>query len=263
MVTEPAPDSGTLSPDVAASEPQPWSPTSNGHPVVELRGIGRTYGSDPPVQALRGVDLTIHAGDWLAVVGPSGSGKSTLLNVLGCLDRPTAGTYLIEGIDAAALSEDERASMRARSIGFVFQTFHLLGHRTALENVMLADIYAAGNRIDRQARAHAALEKVGMGHRRDFLPTKLSGGEQQRVAIARAFVNRPQVLLADEPTGNLDPDTSQDIMLLLERINRTGTTVLMATHDHSIVDSMRRRVVELDLGTVVRDDARGVYGVGR
>ena len=161
MITEPVPEPGTLAPAVTALDP--WSPPEGAPPVVELRGVSRTYGSDPPVQALRSVDLAIHTGDWVAIVGPSGSGKSTLLNILGCLDRPTSGSYVIDGIDASVLSEDERASLRAQSIGFVFQTFHLLGHRTALENVMLADIYAAGDRSDRAARARAALERVKIG----------------------------------------------------------------------------------------------------
>ena len=213
---------------------------------MELRDISRTYGSDPPVQALRGVNLTIHTGDWVAIVGPSGSGKSTLLNVLGCLDRPTAGTYLIDGIDAAALSEDERASLRARSIGFVFQTFHLLGHRTALENVMLADVYAAGNRGDRQARAQAALEKVGMGHRRDFLPTKMSGGEQQRVAIARALLGSPRLLLCDEPTGNLDTANSESVLALFDALASEGLTFVVITHDEDVAAHARRAVRIVD-----------------
>jgi len=244
MSIKPAPDSGTLSPEVAP--PEQWSSTNGDHRVVELRGISRTYGSDPPVQALRGVDLTIYAGDWLAVVGPSGSGKSTLLNVLGCLDRPTAGTYLIDGIDAAALSEDERASLRARSIGFVFQTFHLLGHRTALENVMLADVYAAGARSDRQARAQAALEKVGMGHRRDFLPTKMSGGEQQRVAIARALLGSPRLLLCDEPTGNLDTANTESVLALFHTLADEGLTFVVITHDEHVATHARRAVRIID-----------------
>jgi ABC-type lipoprotein export system ATPase subunit len=215
-------------------------------PVVELRGVSRTYGSDPPVHALRGVDLTVHPGDWLAVVGPSGSGKSTLLNVLGCLDRPTAGTYRIDGIDASGLSEDERASLRARSIGFVFQTFHLLGHRTALENVMLADIYAAGDREDRDARAQAALEKVGIGHRRDFLPTKMSGGEQQRVAIARALLGSPRLLLCDEPTGNLDTANTESVLELFDQLASEGLTFVVITHDEEVAARARRVVRIVD-----------------
>jgi ABC-type lipoprotein export system ATPase subunit len=244
MTMEPAPDSGTLSPEVLA--PQEWSRANGQHPVVELRDISRTYGSDPPVRALRSVNLTIQTGDWVAIVGPSGSGKSTLLNVLGCLDRPSSGTYLIDGIDAAALSEDERASLRARSIGFVFQTFHLLGHRTALENVMLADVYAAGDRGNRQARAQGALEKVGMGHRRDFLPTKMSGGEQQRVAIARALLGSPRLLLCDEPTGNLDTANSESVLALFDSLASEGLTFVVITHDEDVAARARRSVRIVD-----------------
>jgi ABC-type lipoprotein export system ATPase subunit len=244
MMSEPAPDSGTLSADVAAPESLP---SRNGsHPVVELRGVSRTYGSDPPVQALREVNLSIDPGDWVAIVGPSGSGKSTLLNVLGCLDRPSSGTYLIDGIDAGALSEDERASLRAQSVGFVFQTFHLLGHRTALENVMLADVYAGGERTDREARAQAALEKVGMGHRRDFLPTKMSGGEQQRVAIARALLGSPRLLLCDEPTGNLDTANSQSVLGLFDQLAGEGLTFVVITHDEDVAAHARRVVRIVD-----------------
>ena len=242
-MTEPVPDS-VLSPD--APPAMTHLPANGARPVVELRGVSRTYGSDPPVHALRGVDLTIHQGDWLAIVGPSGSGKSTLLNVLGCLDRPTAGTYRIDGIDAAALSEDERASLRARSIGFVFQTFHLLGHRTALENVMLADIYAAGDRAGREARALAALEKVGIGHRRDFLPTKMSGGEQQRVAIARALLGSPRLLLCDEPTGNLDTANTESVLGLFDQLATEGLTFVVITHDEGVAARARHVVRIVD-----------------
>jgi ABC-type lipoprotein export system ATPase subunit len=244
MMAEPAPETGILSADVAPAAS--WPSTNGGRPVVELRGVGRTYGSDPPVQALRGVDLSVHSGDWLAIIGPSGSGKSTLLNVLGCLDRPTAGTYLIDGIDAGALSEDERASLRARRIGFIFQTFHLLGHRTALENVMLADVYAAGERGDRETRAQAALEKVGIGHRRDFLPTKMSGGEQQRVAIARALLGSPQLLLCDEPTGNLDTANTDSVLALFEKLAAEGLTFVVITHDEEVAAHARRVVRIVD-----------------
>jgi ABC-type lipoprotein export system ATPase subunit len=241
MITEPAPEPGIVSPDETP-------------PVVELRGVSRTYGSDPPVQALRGVDLTIYAGDWVAIVGPSGSGKSTLLNILGCLDRPTAGSYVIEGIDASVLSEDERAALRARSIGFVFQTFHLLGHRTALENVMLADIYAAGDRTDREARSEAALERVGIGHRKDFLPTKLSGGEQQRVAIARALLGSPRLLLCDEPTGNLDTVNTESVLSLFEELADDGLTFVVITHDDEVAERARHavRIVDGQLTKVIR-----------
>ena len=244
MITEPVPEPGTLAPDVVA--PDPWSPREGALPVVELRGVSRTYGSDPPVQALRSVDLTIHTGDWVAIVGPSGSGKSTLLNILGCLDRPSAGSYVIDGIDASVLSEDERASLRAQSIGFVFQTFHLLGHRTALENVMLADIYAAGDRSDRSARAQAALERVKIGHRQDFLPTKLSGGEQQRVAIARALLGSPRLLLCDEPTGNLDTANTESVLALFDELADDGLTFVVITHDEGVAERARRTVRIVD-----------------
>jgi ABC-type lipoprotein export system ATPase subunit len=244
-MTDPAPDPGTLAPAVAVSG-LPLSSSNGNQPVVELRAVSRTYGSDPPVHALRGVDLTIYKGDWLAIVGPSGSGKSTLLNVLGCLDRPSEGTYLIDGIDAAALSEDERASLRAQSIGFVFQTFHLLGHRTAVENVMLADIYASGDRTTREARAQAALEKVGMGHRRDFIPTKMSGGEQQRVAIARALLGTPRLLLCDEPTGNLDTKNTESVLALFDTLAQEGLTFVVITHDEDVAARARRAVRIVD-----------------
>ncbi|MGH2796896.1 MAG: ABC transporter ATP-binding protein [Thermoleophilaceae bacterium] len=219
-------------------------------PVVELRAVARTYGSDPPVEALRGVDLAIHAGDFVAIVGPSGSGKSTLLNILGCLDRPSSGTYLIDGVDTSTLSDGERTAVRARSIGFVFQQFHLLGHRTALENVMLAELYAGGERTGRRERALAALERVGMAHRRDFMPTKLSGGEQQRVAIARALLGPPNLLLCDEPTGNLDSGTTESLLLLFDALARQGLTLVVVTHDDGVA-ATARRIVRLVDGRIV------------
>jgi macrolide transport system ATP-binding/permease protein len=222
-----------------------------GRPVLELREVSRTFGSEPPVKALREVDLLVYPGDWVAIVGPSGSGKSTLLNILGCLDRPTAGTYLIDGIDVAGLSEDERTATRARSIGFVFQAFHLLGHRTAVENVMLAEMYAGGERAGRRERALAALERVGMAHRRDFLPTRLSGGEQQRVAIARALLGSPRLLLCDEPTGNLDSVSTESLMLLFDALARQGLTLVVVTHDEGVA-SHAQRVVRMVDGEVAR-----------
>ncbi|MGH2742401.1 MAG: ABC transporter ATP-binding protein [Thermoleophilaceae bacterium] len=219
-------------------------------PVVELRAVARTYGSDPPVEALRGVDLAIHAGDFVAIVGPSGSGKSTLLNILGCLDRPSSGTYLIDGVDTSTLSDGERTAVRARSIGFVFQQFHLLGHRTALENVLLAELYAGGERTGRRERALAALERVGMAHRRDFMPTKLSGGEQQRVAIARALLGPPNLLLCDEPTGNLDSGNTESLLLLFDALARQGLTLVVVTHDDGVA-ATARRIVRLVDGRIV------------
>ena len=246
MAAEPASETGTLSSRDAV---EPWAPpgpapapVQEQHPVVELRQISRTFGSEPPVEALRGVDLTVHGGDWIAIVGPSGSGKSTLLNILGCLDRPTAGTYLIDGIDAAGLNDEQRAAVRAHKIGFVFQTFHLLGHRTALENVMLADVYAGGEREGREARAQAALERVGMGPRRDFMPTKLSGGEQQRVAIARALFGSPTLLLCDEPTGNLDSTNTESVLSLFHELGDDGLTLIVITHEDDVAAHARRVV---------------------
>ena len=210
-------------------------------PVVELREISRTYGSDPPVHALRGVDLTVDRGDAIAIVGPSGSGKSTLLNIVGCLDRPTSGTYLIDGNDTATLGEGELAALRGRLIGFVFQTFNLLAHRTVLENVMLAEVYLGRPREGRRQRAMAALDRVGIGERADFPPNKLSGGQQQRVAIARALMGSPSLLLCDEPTGNLDSVNSASVLALFEDLVADGMTMLLITHEESVAKRMPRR----------------------
>jgi ABC-type lipoprotein export system ATPase subunit len=240
---EPPSEPETLTADLAPAEG--WAATP-GRPVVELRGLSRTFGSDSPVEALRAVDLVVYPGDWLAIVGPSGSGKSTLLNILGCLDRPTAGTYWIDGMDVAALSERERTAVRARSIGFVFQAFHLLAHRTALENVMLAEMYSGGERAGRRERAVAALERVGVAHRRDFLPTRLSGGEQQRVAIARALLGSPKLLLCDEPTGNLDSASTEALMLLFDALARQGLTLVVVTHDEDVAAHAGRVVRIVD-----------------
>ena len=245
MVPKPSPQPAALFPEAARLDGRPQL-NGVGPPVVELRGLSRTYGTDPPVEALRSVDLTIRAGEWMAIVGPSGSGKSTLLNILGCLDRPTAGSYLIEGIDAASLTDDERASLRARMIGFVFQTFHLLSHRTALENVMLAEVYAGGERTGRDARARAALARVGMSGRSDFLPTKLSGGEQQRVAIARALLGSPRLLLCDEPTGNLDTVNTESLLALFDGLAEQGLTLVVITHDEDVARHARRLVRIVD-----------------
>jgi ABC-type lipoprotein export system ATPase subunit len=210
-------------------------------PGVELRGVSRTFGADPPVEALRGVDLTVQRGDAIAIVGPSGSGKSTLLNIVGCLDRPTRGTYLIEGTDTATLGEGELAALRGQRIGFVFQTFNLLAHRTVLENVMLAEVYVGREREGRRERAMAALERVGIEQRADFLPGKLSGGQQQRVAIARALVGPPTLLLCDEPTGNLDSVNGATVLALFEDLVKDGMTMLLITHDESVAERMPRR----------------------
>jgi putative ABC transport system ATP-binding protein len=203
-------------------------------PVIELHGLARTYPGPPPVPALRPADLMIANGDYVAVTGPSGSGKSTLLHLLGLLDSPTAGSYLLDGLDTSRLGDRDRSALRGRRIGFVFQAFHLLPYRTALENVLLAQMY---NQTPRSARVRAAvdaLDAVRLGHRLDALPTTLSGGECQRVAIARALVNRPSLLLCDEPTGNLDSQNAAALMDLLDQLNAAGFTIVVITHDVSV-----------------------------
>ncbi len=215
-------------------------------PVVELTGLGRRFGSDPPVDALRDVDLRVDRGDWVAILGPSGSGKSTLLNIIGCLDLPTSGTYRFDGIDVASLRDRQRAGLRARGIGFVFQSFHLLAHRSVLDNVMISEVYRHGDRRCRRDRADAVLEQVGMSNRAQFLPTRLSGGERQRVAIARALMGEPSLMLCDEPTGNLDSATTVRILELFEQLNRRGQTMLMITHEHDVASRASRRIEIID-----------------
>jgi ABC-type lipoprotein export system ATPase subunit len=217
-----------------------------GPDLVVLEGIERRFGSSPPVVALRGVDLRVRAGEWLGVVGPSGSGKSTLLHIVGCLDRPDEGRYRFAGIDVAALSDNERAGLRARRLGFVFQSFHLLAHRSVAENVMLAEIYRGGWRDGRRDRALAALKAVGLSHRAWHRPTQLSGGERQRAAIARALVNEPALLLCDEPTGNLDSATTAVILELLAGLHSRGLTIVMITHDQDVAARAERRVRIVD-----------------
>jgi len=231
--------------------------------LIETVDLWKTYvmGSEE-IHALRGVSLQIERGEYVAIMGPSGSGKSTLMNLIGCLDTPSKGSYLLNGKQVSQMNDNELARIRNEEIGFVFQTFNLLPRATALHNVELPLVYAGVAAKDRQDRARGALEKVELTSRMSHRPNELSGGQRQRVAIARALVNNPSILLADEPTGNLDPATSVDIMKLLDRINRTGTTVVMATHDNAIVDAMRRRVIELTGGKVVRDQERGVFGYG-
>jgi macrolide transport system ATP-binding/permease protein len=214
--------------------------------VLELNKVGRRFGSEPVVYALIDIDLRLKPGEWLAVTGPSGAGKSTLLNVLGCLDHSTSGEYLFEGINTAALSDDERAGLRSRRIGFVFQSYHLLSHRTVLENVMLAEVYRQQDQAGRRERALAAVDRVGLSHRVDFMPTKLSGGEKQRVAIARALVGSPSLLLCDEPTGNLDSKSGAEILDLFEKLNEQGLTLIVVTHDESVARRAKRRVHIID-----------------
>jgi cell division transport system ATP-binding protein len=213
------------------------------------------------VRALDGITLDIGKGEFVFVVGPSGSGKSTFMKLLTKEEEPTQGEVFVAGKDLSSLPRWRVPYLR-RNVGCVFQDFKLLPNKTVFENVSFALEVIGRPKALIQRQVPQILELVGLGEKLDRFPDELSGGEQQRVSIARAFVNRPLILIADEPTGNLDPTTSVGIMRLLDRINRTGTTVVMATHDHAIVDSMRRRVVELERGQIVRDQSRGIYGVG-
>ena len=215
-------------------------------PVIELRDLARTYPGPPPVPALRPASLVIEAGDYVAVTGPSGSGKSTLLHLIGLLDTPTAGRYLLDGLDTGALGDRHRSALRGSRIGFVFQAFHLLPYRTAHENVLLAQLYNRAPRAFRARAAADALDSVGLGHRLDALPTTLSGGESQRVAIARALVNRPSLLLCDEPTGNLDSRNAATVMELLGELNAAGLTIVVITHDPAVAARARRAVAIRD-----------------
>jgi putative ABC transport system ATP-binding protein len=227
-------------------------------PIIALRGVTKTFGSGPAAfQALKGVDLDIAAGDFVAVMGPSGSGKSTTMNILGCLDVPTEGEYLFKGHHVEALNRDQRALLRRRYLGFVFQGFNLLARTTALENVELPLLYRGEEKKVRHEMAMAALDKVGLANWWDHTPAELSGGQQQRVAIARAIVTEPDVLLADEPTGNLDSETSVQIMELLTGLNReSGITVLMVTHEPDMAE-FARTVIHFKDGLVERTHANG------
>jgi putative ABC transport system ATP-binding protein len=226
-----------------------------GEALLSLRDITKTYHmGDVEVRALRGVSLDFAAGDFVAVMGSSGSGKSTLMNILGCLDRPSSGSYAIEGRDVSGLSRSELAVIRNRTLGFVFQSFNLLSRTSALENVELPLLYAGVGARERHARARAALEQVGLGERIDHHPNQLSGGQQQRVAIARALVGQPRLILADEPTGNLDSRTSIEIMALFQELGRLGITILLVTHEPDIAGYVSR-VISMRDGSV-REDRR-------
>ncbi len=217
-------------------------------PLIELRGLTKTYGlGDAQFQALRGIDLTIQKGEFVAIMGPSGSGKSTLMNVLGCLDTSTSGSYAYQGIEVESLDADQRSLLRRYALGFVFQGFNLLARTSSLENVELPLLYRGMSRKDRHEKAIAALTSVGLPTKLNSTPGELSGGQQQRVAIARAIVTEPSTLFADEPTGNLDSVTTRDIIELLIRLNvDRGITVLMVTHDDDVAASAKRRVVIKD-----------------
>ena len=210
-------------------------------PVAELRGISKIYGSgDLEVKALDQLNLTVKEGDYLAVMGASGSGKSTAMNILGCLDRPTSGTYRLNGTAVEQLDDDALADVRNRSLGFVFQQFHLLGHASAMENVMLPMIYAGVPREERIERAQSALRRVGLAQRLENKPNQLSGGQQQRVAIARAIINRPSLLLADEPTGALDSNTTAEVLELFDELHQQGITLVMVTHEDDVAARAQR-----------------------
>ncbi len=224
-------------------------------PLVELKQIRKVYRSagGVEVEAVRGIDLSIEAGEYVAIMGPSGSGKSTTMNTLGCLDRPTSGTYLLDGQEVAQLSKDEWARIRNQKLGFVFQGFNLLARTTALENVELPLLYrGVKSTEERRARAMKALESVGLGARFHHVPSQMSGGEQQRVAIARALVTEPVLILADEPTGNLDTKTSDDVMHLFADLNAQGQTIVLVTHEPEIALKCRRVVLFRD-GRIIAD----------
>jgi putative ABC transport system ATP-binding protein len=223
--------------------------------VLELHEVTKTYTSDPPVPALRGVSLTVERGELIAIVGPSGSGKTTLLHIIGTLDLPTSGAVRIDGIDIAGLNDRQLAALRARSIGFVFQQFFLAEHQTVLDNVADGLLYAGGQVRERREHAAQALNAVGLADRQHARPTHMSGGQRQRIAIARALVGQPAIVLADEPTGNLDSQTGEQILELLQTLNQQGATIIVITHDHDLANRLHRQVHMRD-GLIVSDSAR-------
>jgi putative ABC transport system ATP-binding protein len=230
-------------------------------PVIDISNVTKTYGNGKiEVTALDGVDLAVDRADFVAIMGPSGSGKSTLMNIIGCLDIPTRGRFSLDGVDVRTLDEAKLAEVRLRKIGFVFQSFNLIPRTSAVENVELPLTYAGVKPKDRRRRALEALEAVGLGDRADHVPSELSGGQQQRAAVARALVSDPALLLADEPTGNLDSGSTAEVMALFARLNAEGRTVVIITHEDEVA-SFARRVVRLRDGRVVSDERRMLAGV--
>jgi putative ABC transport system ATP-binding protein len=224
-------------------------------PVLELTDINQVYGTgDAAVHALRGINVSINAGDYVAIMGPSGSGKSTLMNLLGCLDIASSGTYLLAGHDVADLDENELARVRNREIGFIFQAFNLVPRLTALSNVELPLVYAGIHRAERRRRAMDALEQVGLGHRANHQPQELSGGQQQRVAIARALVTSPTLVLADEPTGNLDSGSTNEILAIFDLLASQGRTIVIITHEEHVAERAHR-ILSISDGLIVHDSA--------
>jgi putative ABC transport system ATP-binding protein len=239
----------------AVSVPAAAAPDAEGVPTLELESVTKTYPSEPPVEALQGVSFSVCSGELVAILGPSGSGKSTLLHLMGTLERPSSGRVSITGLDVAGLSDRELAAVRASRIGFVFQQFFLAEHASALENVADGLLYTGAPVGERRERATEALTRVGLRERLSSRPTRLSGGERQRVAIARALVGRPAIVLADEPTGNLDSTTSRGIMALIDELNADGATIVVITHEHEIAARFPRQITLLD-GRIVSDSRR-------
>jgi putative ABC transport system ATP-binding protein len=230
-------------------------------PVIALDRVAKVYDTGTvKVRALQGVTLSIERGDYVAIMGSSGSGKSTLMHILGCLDVPTSGRYLLDGVDAGGLEDDQLAIVRNRKIGFVFQSFNLIPRASALHNVELPLVYARRPKAERRAAARAALERVGLGDRMEHLPNELSGGQQQRVAVARAVVANPSLILADEPTGNLDSASTADVLAVFDQLNAEGRTVVLITHEHDVAERARR-VVQLRDGMVVADERQARHAV--
>lgn len=226
------------------------------NPLIKITDIKRDFVlGNEIVYVLKGIDLEISKGEYVALMGPSGSGKSTLMNLLGCLDTPTSGTYILNGKDVSQMRDDELAEIRNKEIGFVFQTFNLLPRTNALDNVALPMIYAGYSKSERRARAQQVLTQVGLSDRMDHQPNQLSGGQRQRVAVARALVNRPSIILADEPTGNLDSKTSEEIMALLEEIHKNGNTIIVVTHEEEIA-AHAKRIIRMRDGMIESDTTK-------